>query len=159
MVNFLEQLVAEWYEFRGYFVRRNVRVGPRAEGGHVGELDVVAFNPGSRHLVHIEPSTDADSWERREQRFAKKFEAGRKYIPSLFTGFDLPEGVKIEQIALLVFGSSKSRELLAGGRLLMIGDFMEEIRAELSTRSIASAAVPEQFYLLRTLQFAAAYWK
>ena len=29
MVNFLEQMVAEWYEFRGYFVRRNVRVGPR----------------------------------------------------------------------------------------------------------------------------------
>src|SRR5690349_2182454 len=45
MFNFLEQLVAEWYEFQGYFVRRNVRVGPRAGGGHAGELDVVAFHP------------------------------------------------------------------------------------------------------------------
>ena len=25
--NFLEQLVAEWYEYQGYFVRRNVMVG------------------------------------------------------------------------------------------------------------------------------------
>ena len=34
--NFLEELVAEWYEYKGYFVRRNVRVGPRAKGGYEG---------------------------------------------------------------------------------------------------------------------------
>ena len=28
--NFLEQLVTEWYEYRGYFVRRNVPVGKRS---------------------------------------------------------------------------------------------------------------------------------
>jgi hypothetical protein len=28
--NHLEDLVAEWYEFRGYFVRRNVQVGKLA---------------------------------------------------------------------------------------------------------------------------------
>ena len=50
-MNFLEQLVAEWYEFNGYFVRRNVKVGPRAKGGHDGELDVVAFHPGRKSLV------------------------------------------------------------------------------------------------------------
>ena len=27
-MNFLEELVAEWYEYQGYFVRRNVLVGP-----------------------------------------------------------------------------------------------------------------------------------
>ncbi|MDB5072672.1 MAG: hypothetical protein JWM87_3783 [Candidatus Eremiobacteraeota bacterium] len=43
--NFLEQLVAEWYEYRGYFVRRNVLVGRRSQGGQDGELDIVAFNP------------------------------------------------------------------------------------------------------------------
>lgn len=31
--NHLEQLVAEWYEFEGYFVRRNVMVGRRPSGG------------------------------------------------------------------------------------------------------------------------------
>ena len=63
MANFLEQLVAEWYEFRGYFVRRNINVGPRARGSE-SELDVVAFHPTKRHLVHIEPSMDAHSWKR-----------------------------------------------------------------------------------------------
>jgi hypothetical protein len=77
MINFLEQLAAEWYEFRGYFVRRNVRVGPRPNGGHECELDVVAFHPKKRHLVQIEPSMDADSWAQREQRYAKKFTAGK----------------------------------------------------------------------------------
>jgi hypothetical protein len=59
--NFLEQLVAEWYEFNGYFVRRNVLVGRRSRGGYECELDVVAFNPEEKHLVHIEPSVDQRS--------------------------------------------------------------------------------------------------
>ncbi len=81
--NYLEQLAAEWHEFRGYVVRRNVRVGKRAAGGHESELDVVAFNPKTRHLVHIEPSMDAQGWPDREKRLRKKFKAGRKYIPAL----------------------------------------------------------------------------
>jgi hypothetical protein len=57
MINFLEQLAAEWYEFRGYFVRRNIRVGLRPRGGYESELDVVAFDPDKGHLVHIEASS------------------------------------------------------------------------------------------------------
>jgi len=53
-MNHLEQLVAEWYEYQGYFVRRNVHVGKRSNGGWECELDVVAFNPSEKHLVHIE---------------------------------------------------------------------------------------------------------
>lgn len=55
-INFLEQLVAEWYEYRGFFVRRNVNVGKRTAGGHEGELDVVAFHPVEKLLVQIETS-------------------------------------------------------------------------------------------------------
>lgn len=157
MVNFLEQLVAEWYEFRGYFVRRNVRVGPRPAGGHIGELDVVAFHPAKRHLVHVEPSSDADSWDQRETKFARKFQAGRKYIPDLFAGLDVPP--QIEQIALLIFGSSRTRTTVGGGRLLMINDLMTDIRSNLSSRSVLRAAVPEQYVILRSLQFATHYWR
>ena len=64
--NHLESLVAEWYEFRGYFVRRNVHVGQLAAGGHQAELDVVAFDPVKPELVQIEPSLDTNSWEKRE---------------------------------------------------------------------------------------------
>ncbi len=78
--NYLEQLVAEWYEYQGYFVRRNVLVGKRAKGGYKCELDVVGLHPSKQHLVHIEPSMDCHKWEKREQRFAKKFKIGTKVV-------------------------------------------------------------------------------
>ncbi len=42
-VNHLEQLVAEWLQFNGYYVRVSVQVGPRPKGGFEGELDVVGI--------------------------------------------------------------------------------------------------------------------
>lgn len=113
-MNHLEQLVAEWYEFRGYFVRRNVAVGKRLNGGYDCELDVVAFCPARHHLVHLEPSMDANPWAVREKRYAKKFEAGRKHIPGLFgNNIALPD--TIEQIAVLGFASNANVKTLGGG--------------------------------------------
>jgi hypothetical protein len=156
MTNFLEQLVAEWYETRKYFVRRNVLVGPRKNGGYEGELDVVAFNPSKKSLVHIEASMDAASWEKREARFRRKFEAGRKYIPGLFEGIKLPPP---KQIALLAYGDTKVRKHIGGGDLLTMADFMAEIRADFRGRSVLKSAIPEQYTALRALQFAANHWK
>jgi len=153
--NFLEQLVTEWYEYRGYYVRRNVWVGKRGRGGLDSELDIVAFNPRARHLVHVEPSMDAESWEKREQRFRKKFEAGRKHIPSLFPGLELPG--EIEQIALLAFASKVNHPTLGGGKVLLVSDLMREILEDLSEKRISSNAVPEHHALLRMLQFVAEY--
>lgn len=149
--NFLEQLVAEWYEYRGYFVRRNAHVGPRAKGGYECELDVIALHPEKKHLVHVEASTDASTWDERERRFAKKFEAGRKYLRPLFRGLDLPG--EIEQIAVLVFGSMKNRSTLAGARMLLAADLLREITEGLRSTDIRSSMVPEQYPLLRTVQF------
>ena len=153
--NHLESLVAEWYELRGYFIRRNVQVGKLSKGGYKCELDVVGFHPEQRSLVQIEPSLDAGSWPEREKRYKKKFDAGRKYIPGLFQGMAIPED--IDQIALFVYGGGKSR--LAGGRVVFIRDFMEEIRADIRLRKVASAVIPEGLPLLRTLQFAAEFWE
>jgi hypothetical protein len=41
----------------------------------------------------------------------------------------------------------------------MVGELLDEIRKDLSSRLIAKAAVPEQYVILRALQFAANYWK
>ena len=155
--NHLESLVAEWYELRGYFVRRNVQVGKRPKGGYECELDVVGFHPEQRSLVQIEPSLDADSWAKREARYSKKFGAGRKYIPGLFPGMAIPK--HIDQIALFVYGGGKSRERIAGGRVVFIRDFMEEIRAGIRYRKVAHSAIPEGLPLLRTLQFAVECWE
>ena len=156
MPNFLEQLVAEWYEFRGYFVRRNIKVGKRAAGGYECELDIVAFNPHEKSLIHVEPSMDANNWATRERRFALKFNAGKRYIPEIFYGFgNLPD---IEQIALFVVGSGTTHTTIGGGKLLHIKELMAEIRREVAKRKVDSAAIPEQFVILRSMQFAANYW-
>lgn len=153
--NFLEQLTGEWYEYRGYFVRRNVPVGKRPRGGHECELDIVAFNFSTRHLVHIEPSMDAESWETRERRFRKKFDAGRKHIPGLFPGVELPS--EIDQIALLASASKTNHPRLGGGKVLLISDLMRDIIEDLSEKRMAAAAVPEHHMILRTLQFVVEY--
>lgn len=153
--NHLEQLMAEWYEYCGYFVRRNVMVGPRRNGGYEGELDVVAFEPGSKHLVHVEASMDAYSWAKRETRFRRKFEMGRKYIPNLFAEFD--DLVEIEQFAVLGFASKDNHTEVGGCPIRLIPDILAEIAEHLEPLRIQRAAVPEQFSLLRTLQFAVQY--
>ncbi len=154
-MNYLEQLVAEWYEYQGYFVRRNVHVGPRVKGGYECELDVVAFHPGKKHLVQIEPSMDASSWAVREKRYQKKFDAGRKHIPKLFHGIDVP--AHPEQIALFEYASSREHPTLAGGKVMLVSELLAEIAAALRLRKVASAAVPEQYTILRTIQFMCQY--
>lgn len=149
--NYLEDLVSEWFQFQGYFVRRNVHVGRRAAGGHECELDVIAFHPETKHLVHIEPTMDGDSWDKRERRYAKKFEAGRKYIPELFRGTDLP--TPPEQIMLIGYGRGTKGKSCAGGTVMTVGELLAKICAELKTRRVATNAVPETFPLLRGIQF------
>ncbi len=147
----LENLIVEFYDFRGYLVKRNIKVGRLAHGGWEMELDVIAYHPHTGHLVHIEPSVDGDSWETREGRFEKKFKAGRKYIfAEVLTWLD--HKTPIEQIAVLV-SHPKGRDVVAGGAIKSIDEFMSEVRAEVLARgAAASNAIPEQYPLLRTLQ-------
>lgn len=151
--NFLEELAVEWYDLQGYFVRRNVLVGLRKAGGYEGELDVVAFNPVTRHLVHVEATHDAHSWSTRDARFSKKFGAGRKWIPKLFPGVDLP--TEIDQVCLLGFGSNKNRKMVGGGRIVTVAEFLETILREVIVLTRKNTSVPEGHPLLRTLQFIA----
>ena len=73
----LEQLVYEYYDWLGYLVKHNIKVGRLQRGGWEMELDIIAYNPNTNHLIHFEPSLDADSWDKREKRFSKKFDAGK----------------------------------------------------------------------------------
>ena len=151
MSNHLEDLTAEWLEFNGYFVRKSVLVGKRDEGGHEGELDVVAVHPHTKHLLHIECSLDADTWETRERRFTAKFERGRRYIASLFGGLDI--NADPDQVALLLSGGLRTH--VGGGRIVWLAHFIADILAELSNRSPYKMAVPSTLPLIRTMQLAA----
>lgn len=148
--NHLEQLVHEWYEYNGYFVRSNVKVGPRPQGGYEGELDIVAFNPESGEIVLVEPSNDALSWIKREMRYERKFSLGKRFIPGLFP----KSQSRLDQIALLVYASKDAHgKELGGGRVCTIGGFLDEIWAKLLVKPPRSGAVPENYPLLRTIQF------
>lgn len=155
--NHLEQLIAEWYEYQGYFVRRNVHVGLRPKGGYECELDIVAFHPADNKLIHLEPSLDADSWEIRERRFRKKFEAGKRYIPELFKDLKIPDPLKIEQIAVLVFASKENHETLGGGKIKMASELIQEIFISIRDKKLAEHAIPEQFSILRSFQYVTEY--
>jgi hypothetical protein len=159
MPNFLEQLVAEWYEYRGYFVRRNIKVGPRDKGGHEGELDVVAYQPVDKRLVHIETSMDSLPWKEREERFAMKFVSGDKYIHALFKGLDLPD--RSERLVVLGYGSTKNHNMIGGAKIQLVSELMLEIRNEMRSQSSINENinVPEQYVILRSLQFAEFYWR
>lgn len=143
--------MAEYYDWSGYLVKRNIRVGKRPEGGWEMELDIIAFDPHTNHLIHAEPSLDSNSWARREERFKKKFDAGRKYIFSeVFTWLD--PSTPVEQVAVLV-SHSRDRESLAGGSVRTVDNFVAEVRSKIRDRGLVSRnAIPEQFPLLRTMQ-------
>jgi len=127
-MNHLEKLIRQYYEWQGYLVRGNVKVGRRSRGGWAGELDIVAYHPQTGRLVHLEPSLDAHTWEKREKRFKKKFQTGRRHIcRDVFPWLD--KKTPIEQIAVLNrSGSGK----LAGGRVVSIDKFMQEVKNEIT---------------------------
>jgi hypothetical protein len=149
-MNHLEQLVSEWLQYKDYFVRASVQVGPRAKGGFDGELDIVGFDFDNQHLIHVECSLDAASWKDREIKFSKKFERGRKYAKNVFKGFALPDD--IDQVALLQFSGDKAE--IGGARIVTVKSFIREILDGLKGTSPASGAVPSTFPLIRTLQLA-----
>jgi len=152
-MEYLEQLVREWYEYQGYFVRQDLWVGLEADGSYECDLSIVAFHPTRRHLSHIEPSFDLLSWEEREQHFLIKFEAGRKYLHRIFGG---DAHLHIDHTALIVSSERPRAHTIAGGRVVLVVDFLAEILASLCRLDMTTEVVPEQWALIRTLQFVAA---
>lgn len=154
-MTFLEQLVAEWYAYRGFFVRTNVKFGKRPAGGYEGEIDVAAFDPKTKRLIHIETSTDADSWTERKKRFTKKFGDAKRHYKEIFDfQFD-----SIENQAIVGFSRKTLNDIDFGSNIevVLVPEFVQEITQFLTSLSPMKSAVPEGYPLLRVIQFAVAY--
>jgi hypothetical protein len=151
MANHLETLISQYYDWKGWVVRKNVKVGKRPKGGWEGELDVVVYDPKSGRVIHYEPSTDASSWTDREIKYKRKFDMGRRYIfkdifPWLKPGFNL------EQIAVF-FRVPTDRKTFQGGKAISIDELVKTIRDDIEKLGrIGQNAIPEQYDLLRTIQ-------
>jgi hypothetical protein len=147
----LEQLIFEYFNWQGYLVKHNVKVGKRTKGGWAMELDILAYNPTTHHLVHLEPSLDSHSWEKKLKRFKKKFESGRKYLfKEIFNWID-PQ-LEIEQIAIIT-SHHPSKVKLSGGLIYSVDEYVKKIVDAVSKQGkISKNAIPEQYRLLRTIQ-------
>jgi len=143
-MNFLESLAAEWYEYTGHLVRTNVRTGKRASGGWEGELDVLAYDPKSKTLRHIELSSDAFSWEKRKDRFlTKKLVLDDAEYANVF---GLPIET-VERIVVVGTGQEAKFDLNWGRgiRVVLIPQFLQQVAASLRGVDPMSKAVPEGF--------------
>ncbi|MBI4881736.1 MAG: hypothetical protein HY812_19060 [Planctomycetes bacterium] len=147
----LEDLVHEFYEWQGYIVRRNIRVGRLTHGGWTMELDIIAFHPHEKRVVHLEPSLDSDSWAVQERMFKKKFDAGRMCIFADVLPW-LDPATPLEQIAILV-SHPRRRAAMAGGRLISVDEFVRDVRKKVRAEGKAeSRAISERYPLLRMMQ-------
>ncbi|HVT87955.1 MAG TPA: hypothetical protein VHD56_03805 [Tepidisphaeraceae bacterium] len=146
----LEDLLAEYYEWGSHVVKCNTLVGRRQHGGWEMELDIIAYSPENK-IPHLEPSLDALCWTKRQERFKKKFNAGRKYIfKDMFPW--LPPDTQIIQRAILV-SAGEHRRTLAGAEVLSVDEMIGEIKQAVACKGPASrAAISERYPLLRTIQ-------
>jgi len=154
-MNFLEQLVAEWYSFNGYFVQTNVKFGKRMACGYEGEMDVVAFHPQEKVLVHVETSSDADSWEERKRRLIRKFNGANKYYSELFQfGYH-----SVQKIAIVGFGRTRAKSVSFGSDIAIktVPEYTAEISTDLKGLNPTKQAVPEHWPILRAMQLSV-YW-
>lgn len=113
-MNFLEQLAAEYYEYIGYFVRTNIKARKRSKGGWDSELDVLAFLPSKHELIHLEISSDSDSWNERKKRFLRKFDLSKQEYQEIL-------GVEILSLKKLRSLEGRERQKLIGnGRTILL---------------------------------------
>lgn len=170
-MNFLEQLAAEWYEYNGYFVRTNLKFGRNAtgRGGHVGEMDVIAYKPQTREFIHIEASTDSYDWAERKRIFKKKFSDARKYYMEIFPFKEI--NMQPKQIAIVGFNLRQSNRSVSWKsaspsgspwgnitiEVVHIPIFFQKIFTDLKNKNPQRDAIPEAFPLLRAMQYSSFY--
>lgn len=149
-MNHLEQLVAEWYEFNGYFVRRNIHTNKLLHGGYGNEIDVIAFKAKSKELVHIEVSGDADAWSTRRERFRKKFSLSRDEYEKIIDA----EFGNLKKVAIV--GWSRTSLTPANWtedfEVQSIPSFLDQIAQKIKPMDFMQSGVPENFPVLRTIQ-------
>jgi hypothetical protein len=80
----------------------------------------------------------------------RKFDAGWRYIPELFSGIDVPDD--LDQVGLFLFASKANHERVGGGKVMLVSELYQEITTGLRGKRVAKEAVSEQFPLLRTIQ-------
>ncbi len=132
-------------------MRTNVRARKRSAGGWDMELDVLAYQPSTQSLFHVETSGDADSWAERKKRFLeKKFVLSKSEYEEML---DSPIA-DIRRLAIVSWAASTKADLDwgEGVEVLTIPTFLAQITSTLKDRDFMTESVPEGYPILRTIQ-------
>ncbi len=146
-MNHLEEIVREYYEYNGYFVKTNIKFKKLVTGGYKGEADVIAYNPKEEKLIHIECSQAAISNQKLESQALKKFPDYLDYKNEL--KLEIKEKYKI----FIVGQSDTSKQELMpkGVQHKSVKQFMKEVYDSI-IEDFMHKAVPEVYPLLRAIQ-------
>ena len=145
--NYLEELAREYYEYKRYFVRSNIRFGKRGHGGYDGEIDLLAYDPEEEELLHIECSMDAKSKKEELEMAEKKFPNDIDY------GKIIPFKFKVLR-KIFIMGVTREQneiEMPEGVEHISLGPFIKKVYEDLPA-DIINEIVTEARPLLRTIQ-------
>lgn len=158
-MNFQEQMIAEWYEDCGYFVKTNVRFGRTDHGGSVGEMDVVARHLRRLELVHVESSVGSRSWTKELEEARRKFKTAEPYYEELFGPYDSLERIAVCGYARKTLNRRKKEFGQHGIRLMSVPELIRVIARRLEGRAFGRNVIPESSPILRAMQLLMDYRK
>lgn len=147
----LVDLVAEYYSWQGYFVKKRVCVGRTVASFHALTLDVIAFAPDKNRAIHVEASIDSSTWADREEKFQQKIQGAKTYFAETPYKWLHPD-IELEHVAIFVNRPKRMPKLL-NATLYSIDEFMAEIRRDvLNAGYVSRGAIPSVYPMMRTIQ-------
>ncbi len=151
--NFLEELVAEWYEYNGHFVRRNVWYGNGPKGGRKGDMDVLAFNPKRKVFVHVEADGSSDKLSIVLKRLGNKFGTATSHYAQFVRGFKVEKAAVVTAVAAIKKNCKLPKNMNAV-TIMTCSELTVKIIKVLKGKNPNNAVIPESWPLLRAIQLA-----
>ena len=148
-MNFLEQITAEYYGLKGYWVR--VREPLPRDHCRRGDLDVLAYDAKTDQLLHIELGGNGDAANLKKLK-ESKFESDTFYRRHF-------QCERVVRIAVSGWGREKSAPRAKEYQqhdicLMSVGELMTKIRSYIESDwwPPTQRAIPEQYPILRGIQ-------
>jgi len=142
-MNVFEQLVSEWYEYQGYFVRRNNTIGH-------AELDALAYLPDKRLVVHIETGKDAETGPSVDAKILRKM----RFLPAEYARALNCQVDDVKKIAIYGWQRTKAKPRQLGDvTVITLADFVRDINDTLKRLNTRVETITQNYPLLSAMQW------
>ena len=162
-----EELVAEWLDLEGYFVKMQIPAGSAGSGGrYAPDIVGVRFENDELEILHVEVGMSFDKWEKAEKRLKKKFsrEIEESITNYVLEKLGLSKNTKINYRRLVV-SLHHSKEALKKieeenlAEIMFIQDVIDEILTGIETgkyhsyeSKIKNPTLPNHLWLAKMLE-------